>query len=837
MVAACTIVVAVYFDANQSINNLQVTNITDSAVTIIWNSDKSYIPVVTDEKGQMRYYDDRDVELNNQGEYLKSDRVKKRHTHHVTVRNLRPNQSYKFFLKGNVYKKALVSVETEPLNDNLVTPNPAYGKVVSADNSDSLIFFTDKISKVKQSSYLAENGTYSLDLNLWDKGIKFSNAEIRIMTKNTLSEKFKLLTDNYQPLDTIDISYLKVLGGSKINLTTNTKAQSNLPSCISSTRKSAAEACAVGNMYANPERGGCDGPGWTSAPPIGQETNDKYSLGCVSCNLFQNGYEIGQCLYKNGNGTTPACNVDNIQSVCNDTNTNNNVVNTEDIPATAPVITPEGQDSVEVITIPNTQVDTLPPGVNIDSQGNATLALTVQTPTIPQVNDTESTWRQVAISQQIDSQKCQLKMDAGGPGMCFVDDICNIHCQPKLREKDPTYTKDLLLHESWHIKQRSCRSDLPHIGFSGEWAADYASNNAGLYTFRFIYNCNGETVNTGHKKATEVVAEISKAVGVDLGAVYNCQKPLSQADKAKLDNCYIQVGQGSLAINSVNSQYLAEYKDQFKYIERVKAEESADSIESSGRYSIFVNGELAAVYDLTVEDKLKLKYFYDTNKNGIQDAGETIIDSSEVTIKKDASISKYKIDAGWNAINIPQIASGDNPVLTAGDLISYWSESGIELTKVARFTSGKFQTYTSRDIGNNFTLLPGQGIFVYSPYGGIAEFHGKDFIDNVPIFLENGWNLVGISSSSQKYSAKAMLEKLNSTNVESDTISLFENGIYKSIILEESVLFGNDYKLVNNKGYFIRVKSGGGNKFTPWYTTHLFDQKTCCFAGDGSLAW
>src|SRR5690606_26688942 len=117
-------------------------NITDTAFTVTWVSTNKYVGTIYAKEGKdwqvwqpqqtgEIFYDDRDVELNEIGEYTQvPEGVKERYTHHVTVRNLKPETDYSIRVGGGLIGKEIhPEVRTGQLVEELNTPDPGYGSV------------------------------------------------------------------------------------------------------------------------------------------------------------------------------------------------------------------------------------------------------------------------------------------------------------------------------------------------------------------------------------------------------------------------------------------------------------------------------------------------------------------------------------------------------------------------------------------------------------------------------------------------------------------------------------------------------------------------------------
>ena len=132
-----------FSDDGGKILNVRVTNVTSNAATISWMTEKPFVGKVyysednnwfpIFEPAKAKAYDDRDTEINNEGELvLKSEKQSDRYSHHVTIRNLDPNKTYYFRIAGYLHKTFafdITSFNTLSVTEEINTPDPIYGRV------------------------------------------------------------------------------------------------------------------------------------------------------------------------------------------------------------------------------------------------------------------------------------------------------------------------------------------------------------------------------------------------------------------------------------------------------------------------------------------------------------------------------------------------------------------------------------------------------------------------------------------------------------------------------------------------------------------------------------
>lgn len=238
-------------------------------------------------------------------------------------------------------------------------------------------------------------------------------------------------------------------------------------------------------------------------------------------------------------------------------------------------------------------------------------------------------------------------------------------------------------------------------------------------------------------------------------------------------------------------------------------------VDSTGKYKVtdvkgyqIVNSEVW-VLDTGTANTGSLKFFEDKNRNSIKDEGEEYITTPlEVKVEKQSDVVKYEFVAGWNLISY-NLAEGS----TASKLISSINGFGGYATHVATYTTGSWMMYSERagqKLGSDFKLVPGKGYFVKVIKPVTMYIEGKLVEKDQSIYLNTGWNLVGLRSTVT--GAKNLIEEVNKTTaLNLDTVTRLESGRYENLVSDGTTFYGNDFELKSEKGYFVRLKKGGAS--------------------------
>jgi len=70
-----------------------------------------------------------------------------------------------------------------------------------------------------------------------------------------------------------------------------------------------------------------------------------------------------------------------------------------------------------------------------------------------------------------------------------------------------------------------------------------------------------------------------------------------------------------------------------------------------------------------------------------------------------------------------------------------------------------------------------------------------------------GWNLVNINLIEDGYTANQFLTELSGQSINADILSRWDFGMYKNLIKEDEIIYGDDFALFDTAGYFVRVKN------------------------------
>jgi murein DD-endopeptidase MepM/ murein hydrolase activator NlpD len=292
-----------------------------------------------------------------------------------------------------------------------------------------------------------------------------------------------------------------------------------------------------------------------------------------------------------------------------------------------------------------------------------------------------------------------------------------------------------------------------------------------------------------------------------------------------------------LAIN-IEEDLKADLSNNF--IRKIQASESSaqTSIQNitPGTYAVFQDNEQVSEVDIAVDaDEVKVRFYNDKNANNVKDTNEEYIDdATNIKLEKKSDVIEYNLNSGWNLINLPLVVYNENDqeITMASQLAHHLNNlnilQDIHIVHLAKYENGRFEMYSTRtseldngtEFAEDFLLVPGQALYLFNAIDTArVKLKGQKFDSEVSLQLSNGWNMVGIMATKQdQYTAEELLSELDNQAVAADSVSQFENGIYQTVIkpLDENLLYGNDFNIVEKRGYFIRVNSqDSDNIFVP----------------------
>lgn len=199
-------------ESQVNILNVEVTNLTNGAATITWETNIPSKAVVTYGKDntfspifpfifKSVEYDDRFTEFTDLNvEKVREGGLGETLTHHVTIEGLDPEEVY-YFRIGNGFVRSFVEssegyvlgeIVTGPVLNQVVTPDPVYGSIIDEEGNgvpDAIVKLTlvrrDEVLSKTLSTYTNESGGFSLDV----ANARYLFSDIQTYDEKTVSEE------------------------------------------------------------------------------------------------------------------------------------------------------------------------------------------------------------------------------------------------------------------------------------------------------------------------------------------------------------------------------------------------------------------------------------------------------------------------------------------------------------------------------------------------------------------------------------------------------------------------------------------------------------------------
>lgn len=223
----------------------------------------------------------------------------------------------------------------------------------------------------------------------------------------------------------------------------------------------------------------------------------------------------------------------------------------------------------------------------------------------------------------------------------------------------------------------------------------------------------------------------------------------------------------------------------------------------------------------------KIKFFVDSNGNGVRDQGEAEVEDLVIQLTQARNFD-YQFNEGWNTLNLPGLKN-QNAFYTASELFAIAEGSGVTLTTIKSWSKGAWEEYALLDgqnyNGSDMDVIPNQGYFIYAENAGEFTIKTTTLSTSYPQDLISGWNLVGVGpgytdTGETVYLNEAFndgmgaLEYLNTVNNNGGNLNLnnitrWDSGVYRGVNLIDNKEFGLDFDVIETEAYFVRSDKKG----------------------------
>lgn len=355
-----------------------------------------------------------------------------------------------------------------------------------------------------------------------------------------------------------------------------------------------------------------------------------------------------------------------------------------------------------------------------------------------------------------------------------------------------------------------------------------------------------ESVNEAFKANPEEINDLSveqqKLLVYSMLDQENFITAVETFDKIAIKNLIEFVTKGKLDPAEI-PEYIKNAKNGLPPVANTFSEEdSVEQIDEVGIVQVFsepttlepgvyeVNNDDITTKEISIVEGKGITYFFDKNKNGIKEDSEPYyfgsIYSLDVKFKKLMDVQTYKLKQGWNLIAMPMLMRGEetSQIQKASEFLAKLNSNGAGVTHISTYRANQFILYSAREdaegvvsfYGEDFNILPGEAYYVKSLADNTITLKGNKVEGSQEILIGNGWNLVNIyNSEKESYKGFDVLRALNQGNISSDTMSDYQDGMYRNIVIKDSIEYGNDFTVYPYSGYWLRVQDKGTGRFKP----------------------
>ncbi|MBN2101168.1 metallophosphoesterase [Candidatus Dojkabacteria bacterium] len=180
-------------------------------------------------------------------------------------------------------------------------------------------------------------------------------------------------------------------------------------------------------------------------------------------------------------------------------------------------------------------------------------------------------------------------------------------------------------------------------------------------------------------------------------------------------------------------------------------------------------------------------------------------DSSDGDSAAEKKTYLYGLSSGIHLVSFPFEAE-DSKVSKLASVIFDSLSTNKDIT-ISSFESGRWVSYRVKNgevySEKDFDIEPGKGYLVRLNEKVDFKLEGRELSSSSYVDLNEGWNLVGFWGDG--YNSKKVLSRLEELGVESKMVSTFQEGRYRTFIVDGGNEYGEVFVIEGSKGYFVNV--------------------------------
>ena len=193
--------------------------------------------------------------------------------------------------------------------------------------------------------------------------------------------------------------------------------------------------------------------------------------------------------------------------------------------------------------------------------------------------------------------------------------------------------------------------------------------------------------------------------------------------------------------------------------------------------------------------------------------GQTV----ELIVDDELTTVAFELSSGYNFVSLSALPDeADSCQL----ILNLNRTSDGTISKLGRFESGRFEVTSyntdieSPVVGDCFPVVPGRGYVVFTPDATTSTYAGYDLVEPAPVSFDSaGWHLIGVNGGAKSYTAVTLIDSIDSEgtiNVDNVTEWSRAASRYSGVQKTDDVVYGFDFPINVDRGYFVLVKEGQG---------------------------
>jgi len=187
-----------------------------------------------------------------------------------------------------------------------------------------------------------------------------------------------------------------------------------------------------------------------------------------------------------------------------------------------------------------------------------------------------------------------------------------------------------------------------------------------------------------------------------------------------------------------------------------------------------------------------------------------------VSTTKTGNLNKIELKKGINIVSFNFVPNkgGEGEPLSSAEFLELVNTEGQNVSTITHFGAGQWESGNVYDFdekrvkGLPFDLVFGKGYVLIAERDTTISVPGDAIKSPVPVAFSSGWNLVGIHGYQTQYTAKSLVNSINSVEgLKADNVTYYptDRGMYQGFQLSDGQEYGQDFPIKPDLGYFVRV--------------------------------